>query len=62
MKSADCAFAKMKDEMDADGDGKISRDEWIAKYGSATGFDEVRHRGGEREQRAEGRESREQSE
>ena len=24
----------------ADGDGKISREEWIAKYGSAEGFDQ----------------------
>ena len=26
--------------MRADGDGKISREEWIAKYGSAEGFDQ----------------------
>ena len=24
----------------ADGDGKISRDEWIARYGNADGFDQ----------------------
>merc|ERR1711865_751348 len=27
-------------ELDADGDGKISREEWIARYGSDAGFDQ----------------------
>ena len=27
-------------ELDADGDGKITREEWIAKYGNDDGFDQ----------------------
>ena len=29
-----------RNALDADGDGKITREEWIAKYGSIDGFDE----------------------
>ena len=28
-------------ELDADGDGKVTRAEWIAKYGSDAGWDQV---------------------
>lgn len=27
-------------QLDADGDGKVTREEWIAKYGSIDGFDQ----------------------
>ena len=31
---------KEREALDADGDGKITREEWIARYGSDKGFDE----------------------
>ena len=46
-KSADGAWYAGKQvekeftELDADGDGKVTRAEWIAKYGSDAGWDQV---------------------